>query len=58
MANSKSPSASTKAFLGQILVLYILSLKLSSLRKEIDNKDYRKKINDLKNLPKCTFKFI
>ncbi|MDC0621868.1 glutamine--fructose-6-phosphate transaminase (isomerizing) [Candidatus Pelagibacter sp.] len=44
--------ASTKAFLGQILILYILSLKLSSLRKEIDNKDYQEKINDLKNLPK------
>ncbi|MDA8783864.1 glutamine--fructose-6-phosphate transaminase (isomerizing) [Candidatus Pelagibacter bacterium] len=44
--------ASTKAFLGQILVLYILSLKLSSLRKEIDNKDYQEKIKDLKNLPK------
>jgi len=44
--------ASTKAFLGQILVLYILSLKLSSLRKEIKNKDYQKKIEDLKNLPK------
>ncbi|MDA8608899.1 glutamine--fructose-6-phosphate transaminase (isomerizing) [Candidatus Pelagibacter bacterium] len=44
--------ASTKAFLGQILVLYILSLKLSSLRKEIANKDYQEKIKDLKNLPK------
>jgi glucosamine--fructose-6-phosphate aminotransferase (isomerizing) len=44
--------ASTKAFLGQILVLYILSLKLSSLRKEIENKEYQKKIIDLKNLPK------
>jgi glucosamine--fructose-6-phosphate aminotransferase (isomerizing) len=44
--------ASTKAFLGQILVLYILSLKLSSLRKEIGNKDYQEKIKDLKNLPK------
>ncbi len=43
--------ASTKAFLGQILVLYILSLKLSSLRKEIENKDYQEKIKDLKNLP-------
>ena len=43
--------ASTKAFLGQILVLYILSLKLSSLRKEIENKDYQEKIRDLKNLP-------
>ena len=44
--------ASTKAFLGQILVLYILSLKLSSLRKEIKNKDYQEKIKNLKNLPK------
>jgi glucosamine--fructose-6-phosphate aminotransferase (isomerizing) len=44
--------ASTKAFLGQILVLYILSLKLSTLRKEIKNKDYQEKIKDLKNLPK------
>jgi glucosamine--fructose-6-phosphate aminotransferase (isomerizing) len=44
--------ASTKAFLGQILVLYILSLKLSSLRKEIENKDYQEKIKDLINLPK------
>ncbi|MDC1163658.1 glutamine--fructose-6-phosphate transaminase (isomerizing) [Candidatus Pelagibacter sp.] len=44
--------ASTKAFLGQILILYILSLKLSSLRNEIENKDYQEKIKDLKNLPK------
>jgi glucosamine--fructose-6-phosphate aminotransferase (isomerizing) len=44
--------ASTKAFLGQILVLYILSLKLSSLRGEIENKDYQEKIKDLINLPK------
>jgi glutamine---fructose-6-phosphate transaminase (isomerizing) len=43
--------ASTKAFLGQILVLYILSLKLGSLRKEIENKTYQEKIKDLKNLP-------
>ena len=44
--------ASTKAFLGQILVLYILSLKLGSLRNEIRNKLYQEKIKDLKNLPK------
>ena len=43
--------ASTKAFLGQILVLYILALKLSSLKKEIENKVYNEKIKDLKNLP-------
>ncbi|MDC0452836.1 glutamine--fructose-6-phosphate transaminase (isomerizing) [Candidatus Pelagibacter sp.] len=50
--------ASTKAFLGQILVLYILSLKLSSLRKEIDNKTYQQKIKDLKNLPKLIEKTL
>jgi glucosamine--fructose-6-phosphate aminotransferase (isomerizing) len=43
--------ASTKAFLGQILVLYILSLKLSSLRSEIKIENYQEKIKDLKNLP-------
>jgi glucosamine--fructose-6-phosphate aminotransferase (isomerizing) len=43
--------ASTKAFLGQILVLYILALKLGSLRNDIANKDYQEKIKELKNLP-------
>ena len=43
--------ASTKAFLGQILVLYILALKLSSLRNEIETKNYQEKIKDLKMLP-------
>jgi glutamine---fructose-6-phosphate transaminase (isomerizing) len=43
--------ASTKAFLGQILVLYILALKLSYLRKDIEDKIYSKKIKDLKKLP-------
>ena len=43
--------ASTKAFLGQILVLYILTLKLGFLRNEIENKVYQDKIKDLKNLP-------
>ena len=43
--------ASTKAFLGQILVLYILAIKLGSLRNEIENKVYQDKIKDLKNLP-------
>ena len=43
--------ASTKAFLGQILVLYILSLKIGSLRKEIEIKKYQDKIKDLKELP-------
>jgi glutamine---fructose-6-phosphate transaminase (isomerizing) len=43
--------ASTKAFLGQILVIYILALKLASLRNEIEIEIYQKKIKDLQNLP-------
>ncbi len=43
--------ASTKAFLGQILILYILSLKLGHLRKEINNEIYKQKIKDLQKLP-------
>jgi len=43
--------ASTKAFLGQILILYILALKLGFLRNEIDQKMYKKKIKDLQSLP-------
>ena len=44
--------ASTKAFLGQMLVLYIFVLKLSVLNKDLDKKTYVNKIKDLKNLPK------
>ena len=43
--------ASTKAFLGQILILYMFALKLGSLRNEIENKIYQDKIKDLQNLP-------
>ena len=43
--------ASTKAFIGQMLVLYILAIKISEVRKEISQSDYEKKINDLKILP-------
>jgi len=42
--------ASTKAFLGQMLVLYILCLKLAQKRKDISKKDYLKKIKNLLNL--------
>ncbi len=42
--------ASTKAFLAQLLVLYILTLKLSFLKKNIDEQSYKRKIKDLKNL--------
>ncbi len=44
--------ASTKAFLGQMLVLYILCLKLAQKRKDISKKDYLKKIKNLFNLAK------
>ena len=45
--------ASTKAFLGQMIVLYILSLKLSKIRNDIDKKTFEKKIKNLINLPKA-----
>ncbi|MDA7694982.1 glutamine--fructose-6-phosphate transaminase (isomerizing) [Candidatus Pelagibacter sp.] len=44
--------ASTKAFMGQMLVLYILVLKLGNLRKDLDKNLYLNKIKDLKILPK------
>ena len=43
--------ASTKAFLGQMIVLFILVLKISKSRGEIDNDTYTKKIKNLKDLP-------
>ena len=44
--------ASTKAFLGQILILYILALKLGLLRGDIEKKVLSQKLKDLKELPK------
>jgi len=44
--------ASTKAFMGQMLVLYILVLKLGILRQDLDKDLYLNKIKDLKVLPK------
>ena len=43
--------ASTKAFIGQMLLLYILALKISFLRDDVDEKSYRLKIKNLKKLP-------
>jgi len=43
--------ASTKAFLGQILILYILALKLGLLRDDISKDLFVKKLKDLKKLP-------
>ena len=50
--------ASTKAFIGQMLVLYLLSLKISHIRKEIDKQEYIKKIKDLKILPSLIKKVL
>ena len=44
--------ASTKAFLGQILILYILALKLGLLKNDIDRNIFLAKLKDLKELPK------
>ena len=43
--------ASTKAFLGQMLVLYILCLKLAQSRKDINDTIYQNNIKNLKALP-------
>ena len=45
--------ASTKAFLGQMLVLYLLCTKISYEQKTISNKTYQNKIKDLLLLSKC-----
>ena len=45
--------ASTKAFLGQMLVLYILCLKISLNRDELNKEKFIKKINNLIKLPKA-----
>jgi glucosamine--fructose-6-phosphate aminotransferase (isomerizing) len=43
--------ASTKAFTGQLLVLYILAIKISEIRNEINKNDYEDKIKNLLKLP-------
>jgi len=50
--------ASTKAFIGQMLVLYLLSLKISKVRNEITDQNYTKSINDLNNLPSLLEKVL
>ena len=44
--------ASTKAFLGQMMVLYIFALKLAFLKKDLNKEIYIYKIKNLKTLPK------
>tara|TARA_B100001564_G_scaffold139807_1_gene117416 strand:+ start:230 stop:2047 length:1818 start_codon:yes stop_codon:yes gene_type:complete len=43
--------ASTKAFLGQMIVLYILCLKIAKIRNDLSNKLYETNIHNLKSLP-------
>ncbi len=50
--------ASTKAFLGQMLVLYLFSLKIGEVRGDLDKKKYKKLISDLKNLPQLITKTL
>ena len=50
--------ASTKAFLGQLTVLYILCLKLAFVRKDIDENTYINNIINLKKLPEAIKKSI
>ncbi len=45
--------ASTKAFLGQMIVLYILCLKLAKSRKDIDNITYQNNVQNLIKLPEA-----
>jgi glutamine---fructose-6-phosphate transaminase (isomerizing) len=45
--------ASTKAFLGQMLVLYILCLKIANIRRDLDSKRYSENIKKLKKLPEA-----
>ena len=43
--------ASTKSFLGQMLVLYILCLKIYNIRNDLDKLTYQNKIKNLNKLP-------
>ena len=50
--------ASTKAFLGQMLVLYILCLKLAYMRKDLDKKSFNFKVRSLLDLSKSIKKTL
>jgi glucosamine--fructose-6-phosphate aminotransferase (isomerizing) len=45
--------ASTKAFLGQMLVLYMLCLIIAKKRKDLDDVQYKKNIKNLKAIPRA-----
>ena len=50
--------ASTKAFLGQILILYMLALKIGSIRDDIKKSIFDEKLKNLINLPKLVEKTL
>ena len=50
--------ASTKAFLGQILILYMLSLKIGLWRNDISKEAFINKLKDLKELPNLVEKTL
>ena len=50
--------ASTKAFMGQLLVLFILSLKLAKVRKDIKDNTYQDYIKNLKKIPEAIKKSL
>ena len=57
-AGSEVGVASTKAFLGQLLVLYILCLKLAKIKKDIDANIFSKSIKNLQALPEAIKKCL
>ncbi len=50
--------ASTKAFLGQILILYIFALKIGIMKKDLDIKKFSEKLVELKKLPELIKKTL
>ena len=50
--------ASTKAFMGQMLVLYILAIKISELRNDITKSMYAKQIDEILKLPELIEKTL
>ena len=50
--------ASTKAFIGQMLVLYLLTIKISKERDDIDNETYKKLIVEIKKIPELIKKTL
>ncbi|MDD2839788.1 MAG: glutamine--fructose-6-phosphate transaminase (isomerizing) [Rickettsiales bacterium] len=58
LAGAEIGVASTKALTGQLVVLYLLGLKIAISKKTISQDEYKKYIEDLINLPKIISKFL